>query len=127
MNMSEKWLVVWRSPRLAPSVVFRVLQGFALLLVCLQLLAACGGGSNPPPTVVLRGIIYDDLIEGATVTISSLTMNVVLATVVTGPSGEFTTPPIAEANLVGGWKVIKAACNGSWATSHCVLPGAADA
>ena len=80
-------------------------------------LAGCGGGgggggaggSSPSPlpdTVVVSGIVYDDPIEGATVTLISLADNSVLATAVTGSGGSYSTPPIIKAQLGSGYQVV---------------------
>ena len=61
----------------------------------------------PPPaqTVVIKGVVSDDAVEGATVIVTSLADNSVLATTLTGTGGAYTTLAIAETKLASGYLV----------------------
>lgn len=80
------------------------------LALAVLTVGGCGGGgkdSTPPPpaTVVIQGIVTDDPVEGATVTLTALADNAVLATTVSNASGVYTTPAIVESRLSSGYRV----------------------
>lgn len=74
------------------------------LALAVLTVGGCGGGGKdstptPPATVVIQGIVTDDPVERATVTLTALADNTVFATTVTGIGGTPTSPAIMESTV----------------------------
>jgi len=89
--------------------VLRKLRQAAWVIVLAGGLAGCGGEDGAPqaagsePRVVIRGVVTDDPVVGATVTVTSLADQSTLATVKTGQDGSFETPSLAPSTVASGY------------------------